>query len=167
MAKRLGARQIGIEKTGSGEYAVWPLQNYIRMNGLGYEIIELNAKRGPSQYVPLGSSQHGKDARISAALVPIYRQGLVYHNQNHPLMGTYEVQLVTFPRSKRKDLIDAAAYMVGMMEVGERYFASSSIDIDSKDKKVKETAGLDAAHEDAALEALYGTKLNASWRRSI
>jgi hypothetical protein len=152
MALRLGAHYIGLEKTGSGEYATWPLENYIRMQGLPLQVVELNARRGPSQYIPVGSSKPGKDARIGAALVPLYRQRLVYHNSKCPEIGRLEQQLTRYPRGKEKDIIDALAYIVGMMDIGERFFAHN---FQITEKCVQEFAFLDAEKEDRALADLY------------
>jgi hypothetical protein len=42
--------------------------------------------------------------------------------------GPIEAQLLSFPRCKRFDAIDAEAYVVELLEHGERYFYSDSDD---------------------------------------
>ncbi len=64
-----------------------------------------------------------KEDRI-AALVPLYRQGLIWHNKN--ISGPLEAQLLSFPNSKRFDLMDAFAYIVELLEKGDRYFFPKS-----------------------------------------
>mgnify|MGYP007069090301 CR=1 FL=1 len=55
-------------------------------------------------------------------LVPFYRMGYVYHNP--AVAPILEQQLLTYPRSKRWDVMDAFAYVIEMLEIGERYFSS-------------------------------------------
>jgi hypothetical protein len=123
MAKSLGARVVGVEITGSNEYIEWPWKNEILNRGQQVEFVPLKATAGPSQYIPKGSSQHGKDSRISNALVPLYRGHKVFHPKDHPLLEKFELQLLHFPYSGRKDLIDAFSYIAGMMHKGDRYLA--------------------------------------------
>lgn len=123
MCARLGARVLGVEKTGSGEWITWPYMNEIRRQGLNLEFIALSARKGPSQYVPKGSADFGKDSRIGHALVGMYRRHQIYHDRLHPITPVVEEQLLYFPRSKKKDVIDALAYVAGIMDAGERYFS--------------------------------------------
>lgn len=123
MAKSIGARVIGVEVTGSNEYIEWPWKNEILNRGQLVEFVPLKATAGPSQYIPKGSTQHGKDSRIGNALVPLYRGHKVYHPKNHPLLEKLELQLIQFPYSGKKDLIDALSYIAGMMHKGDRQLA--------------------------------------------
>jgi phage terminase large subunit-like protein len=106
MADRLGARTIGIEVTSLNEFITYPLRTEMLRQKRYYNIVELKARAS-------------KEERISA-LVPFYRLGFVYHNRN--TCNVLETQLLSFPRSKRDDVMDALAYVVEMLEVGERYF---------------------------------------------
>ena len=63
-----------------------------------------------------------KELRVKE-LVPYYRQGYIYHNASCATMKKYESQLLMFPRSKLWDLMDCAAYIIEMLELGERYFS--------------------------------------------
>lgn len=124
MAKSIGARVVGVEVTGSGEYVEWPWKNEILARGMNVEFVPLKATAGPSQYIPKGSTQHGKDSRIGQALVPLYNGHKVFHPHGHPLTEKLELQLLQYPYSERKDLIDALSYIAGMMHKGERYLGS-------------------------------------------
>lgn len=107
MADRLHARVIGIEVTGLNEFILHPFKNYMmQRGGRMFEIIELKAR--------------GKKEERIAALVPYYRLGRVFHNKN--VTAPLEAQLLSFPRSKYDDVMDAVAYSVEMLEKGERYF---------------------------------------------
>ena len=71
-----------------------------------------------------------KEDRI-AALVPFYRQGYVFHNRS--CCGGLEAQLLSFPRSRLFDIMDALAYIIEMMELGDRYFdPPEEEDVDSE-----------------------------------
>lgn len=106
MADRLGARTIGIEVTSLNEFITYPLRTEMLRQKRYYNIVELKARAS-------------KEERISA-LVPFYRLGFVYHNKQN--CAVLENQLMSFPRSKKDDVMDALAYVVEMLEVGERYF---------------------------------------------
>jgi hypothetical protein len=127
MARRIGARVVGVEVTGSGEYVEWPWKSAILERGLQVEFVPLKATAGPSQYIPKGSTQHGKDSRIGNALVPLYNGRKIFHPHGHPLVQKLELQLLEYPYSSRKDLIDALSYVAGMMHKGDRYFANKSL----------------------------------------
>ncbi len=63
-----------------------------------------------------------KELRVKE-LVPYYRQGYIYHNASCVNMKKLEAQLLMFPRSKLWDIMDAEAYIIEMLELGERYFS--------------------------------------------
>jgi len=112
MIQRLKARALGVEVTSLNEFITQPFKNELSRQGIMWcEFIELKARGG----VNSGS----KENRIRA-LVPYYRQGLIYHNPTacHGL----EAQLLAFPRSKRWDIMDALAYVVEMLDIGDRFF---------------------------------------------
>jgi phage terminase large subunit-like protein len=122
MADRLGAKVIGIEVTSLNEFITYPMKTEMIRQGRYYDIVELKAR---------GS----KEDRISS-LVPFYRMGFVYHNKR--VCAPLEKQLLSFPRSKKDDIMDALAYVVEMLEMGERYF----IPADTPDKIEDEYKGL-------------------------
>ena len=106
LAKAFNVRVIAIEVTALHEYIVYPIKTEMMRQGLNYEIVELQARAK-------------KEDRI-AQLVPLYRRGLIFHNE--ACCAPLEAQLLSFPRSKRFDCMDAFAYIVGLLEKGERYF---------------------------------------------
>ena len=112
MVKRLHARILAIEVTSLNEFIVQPIKNEMRARGIFPLFMELNA-RGK------------KEDRVSS-LVPFYRQGYIYHNPSccHGL----EAQLMSFPRSKKWDIMDAEAYIVEILELDQYYF--DPIDMD-------------------------------------
>ncbi len=112
MATRLGARVIGIEVTSLNEFITYPVRNEILRRGMCFELIELKARAK-------------KEDRVKA-LIPFYRQGLVYHNKG--LCNVLEGQLLSFPRSEYWDVMDATAYIVEMLEIGERYMSTQGPD---------------------------------------
>jgi len=107
MAQRLNARVIGLEVTSLHEFITFPFRNEMMQRGQFYEIIELKAR---------GS----KEERI-ASLVPLYRKGMISHNIH--TCTRLESQLLSFPRAQYDDCSDAFAYIVEMMELGQRFFA--------------------------------------------
>jgi hypothetical protein len=106
MSARLGAGVVGIEVTSLNEFITQPIKNEMSKRGQYFQLIELKAR--------------GKKEDRIAALVPFYRQGYVFHNKQ--CCGGLEGQLLSFPRSRLWDIMDALAYVVEMMEIGERYF---------------------------------------------
>lgn len=118
MADRIGARVIGIEVTSLNEFITYPLRTEMIRQRRYYDIVELKARAS-------------KEERISA-LVPFYRLGFIYHNKG--VCGALEKQLLSFPRSKKDDIMDALAYVVEMLELGERYFIPSDSEKDIEDE---------------------------------
>ncbi|MCK4814577.1 hypothetical protein KA005_02310 [bacterium] len=65
-----------------------------------------------------------KELRVKE-LVPYYRGGYIYHNASCATIKKLEQQLLMFPRSALWDLMDCLAYIIEMLELGERYFSPS------------------------------------------
>ncbi len=114
MVERLRARVVGIEVTSLNEFITYPFKNEMARRNVNIQLVELQARGGHGT----GKGQ-GKLRRI-AALGPYYRRGEVYHNRT--ACGALEIQLLGFPMSKKKDVMDAFAYIVEMLEKGMRYF---------------------------------------------
>lgn len=106
MAERIRARTIGVEVTSLNEFIIFPLKNEMLRRGKFYELVPLHARKSKLERI--------------GALVPFYRQGSMYHNK--ACAGALEAQLLWFPKSKRIDIADALAYIVQLLEEGERYF---------------------------------------------
>lgn len=111
MAKRLGAKVIGIEETSLNEFIKQPIKNEMFRRGDFYELVWLKPRGGEK-----------KEHRVKE-LVPYYRGGYIYHNASCATMKLLEHQLTMFPRSALWDIMDALAYIVQMLELGERYFS--------------------------------------------
>ena len=111
MGIRLDAKVLGIEETSLNEFIRQPIKNEMFKRGKFFELIWLKARGGMK-----------KELRIKE-LVPYYRQGYIYHNAACPVMKKLEQQLMMFPRSKLWDLMDCLAYIIEMLELGERYFS--------------------------------------------
>jgi hypothetical protein len=135
MADRLGARVIGVEVTSLNEFITYPLKTEMIRRGLHFEIVELKARSE-------------KEERIRA-MRPFYRLGFVYHNNR--ISAPLEAQLLSFPHSRRLDIMDAEAYFVELLEKGERYF------LPSDDRE-------DPAEVEKEYEALENEPAFESWR---
>lgn len=107
MADRIGARTIGYEVTSLNEFITYPFTTEMIKRRRFYQLVELKARAS-------------KEERI-AMLVPFYRMGYVFHNP--AISPILEQQLLAYPRSKRWDVMDALAYIIELLELGERYFS--------------------------------------------
>ena len=123
MAQMLGAKVLGIEETSLNEFIKQPIKNEMFKRGSFYELIWLKARGGMK-----------KEHRVKE-LVPYYRGGYIYHNASCASIKKLEQQLLMFPRSALWDLMDAEAYLIEMLELGERYFSPS--DFDTKDDEAE------------------------------
>lgn len=121
MADRLGVRVIGVEVTSLNEFITYPFKTEMVRRGRYYDIVELKAR---------GS----KEDRIGA-LVPFYRLGYVFHNSS--CCAVLEAQLLSYPRSKKDDVMDAVAYVVEMLELGERYFVPDDSVFESTEENIE------------------------------
>lgn len=82
---------------------------------LGYRLKEMMKERGHA--IPITELSHaGANAKSKAeriqALEPRYAVGTIFHNKNIRHMGTLEMELKRFPRSKTDDVADALASML-------------------------------------------------------
>ncbi len=117
MKARLRVHTIGIEVTGLEEFIRQPLVNEMIKRKQPFEPVWLKARGGGAED---GAGRgKGKIKRI-ATLVPFYRMGYIFHNKS--CCSVLESQLLSFPRSKRFDVMDALAYVIEMLELGDRYF---------------------------------------------
>jgi len=129
MADRIGTCNIGIEVTSLNEFVTYPFQTYLKTKTKYYNLVELKAR--------------GKKEERIAALVPFYRIGAIYHNVNLAIRGPLETQLVSFPRSKEDDVMDAFAYMIKMFDIGERFFSTEPEDIEDEYKELEDLPPMD------------------------
>uniref|UniRef100_A0A6M3IJ64 Putative terminase n=1 Tax=viral metagenome TaxID=1070528 RepID=A0A6M3IJ64_9ZZZZ len=111
MGIRLNAKVLGIEETSLNEFIRQPIKNEMFRRGSFFELIWLKARGGMK-----------KELRVKE-LVPYYRGGYIYHNKTCATVKKLEQQLLMFPRSRLWDLMDCLAYIIEMLELGERYFS--------------------------------------------
>lgn len=118
MGQMLGAKVLGIEETSLNEFIKQPIKNEMFRRGAFFELIWLKARGGMK-----------KELRVKE-LVPYYRGGYIYHNASCTGIRKLEQQLLMFPRSALWDLMDCEAYLVQMLELGERYFSPKEDPLD-------------------------------------
>jgi predicted phage terminase large subunit-like protein len=111
MGINLNAKVLGIEETSLNEFIRQPIKNEMFKRGKFFELVWLKARGGMK-----------KEHRVKE-LVPYYRQGYIYHNASCHTIKKLEQQLLMFPRSALWDLMDSLAYIIEMLELGERYFS--------------------------------------------
>lgn len=126
LVARYKARILAVEVTSLNEFIVQPIKNEMRSRSVFPLLVQLNAR--------------GKKEERIAWLAPYYRQGYIYHNKT--ACGKLEQQLLTFPRSKKFDVMDAAAYIVEVMEKEGMYFDPMDLpeDISEYDELENEAA---------------------------
>lgn len=117
MAQMLGAKVLGIEETSLAEFIKQPIKNEMFRRGSFFELVWLKARGGAETERGKGKPQRIKE------LVPYYRGGYIYHNASCATIKRLEQQLLMFPRSALWDLMDCEAYIIEMLELGERYFS--------------------------------------------
>jgi hypothetical protein len=69
-------------------------------------------------------------------MAPNYRLGYMYHNKDN--CGQLESQLVSFPRSKLWDVMDATAYINKVMDELSYYFDPPDSDNDDSEVEFEE-----------------------------
>lgn len=106
MVKRFNAVILAVEVTSLEQFIVQPFKNQMLQKGIHPRFLELKAI--------------GKKEERVATLAPHYRHGYIYHNR--AVCGKLETQLLGFPKSKRWDVMDAAAYISKIMEEEGQYF---------------------------------------------
>jgi len=113
---------LGVEVTSLEEHITYPIKNYQMMHKkTGIELVQLKARGGKGELGGVTGSKVGR----ARGVIPLYQQGLIYHNES----GTAELeaQALSFPRPKRWDVLDCAAYIPQMLEVGLRYIHPASM----------------------------------------
>jgi len=106
------ARTIGFEVTGLNEFITYPITNEMHRRGLSFDLIELKAR--------------GKKEDRVRTLLPFYKRGDIHHNLHGEGIEALELQLLSFPRSLKWDIMDALAYIVELLDSGELYFLPDS-----------------------------------------
>ena len=112
MAIRFKTAIVGIEVTGLNNFVTFPFHQYIATQRHYVNLVEIKAIKE-------------KNLRV-AALVPLYRMGTIYHNEDLHVRGSLEAQLLSFPYSKYWDVMDCFANCIEMFDIGERNFTYQS-----------------------------------------
>jgi len=125
-AARWRARAIGVEVTGAEEQITYPIKNEMLMRRQICHLEELRAK--------------GKKEHRAATMLPYYRMHRIFHEKS--IAPLIELPLMSFPRCKKWDVIDAASYLPKMLDAGKLYLQSDDFgDVGSLDefyRKLKE-----------------------------
>jgi predicted phage terminase large subunit-like protein len=126
MGQMLGAKVLGVEETSLNEFIKQPIKNEMFRRGSFFELVWLKTRGGMK-----------KELRVKE-LVPYYRGGYIYHNASCQTIKKLEQQLLMFPRSALWDLMDCLAYVIEMLELGERYFSpkENPLDIEAEYKEL-------------------------------
>jgi hypothetical protein len=122
MAMRLNAKAIGIKMTSLNEFIMYPIRTEMIKRKMMFDLIEL-------------PERSDKDARINC-MSPFYRMGYIYHNE--ACCEQLEMQLLSHPKSKRKDIMDAEASFIEMFDIGERFFVPKEGDDDDPEEEYKD-----------------------------
>ncbi len=126
MCLRLRAPVCGVEVTGLGLYATQGLKNEIARRGLGIKVVELHA--------PGGRNAPTKEDRVRQ-LLNYYRPGMVLHNSR--CCSALEEQLLTFPRPREWDVMDAWSYLIELFERAERWMVPDRLILANDEKTLK------------------------------
>ncbi len=113
MAVRFKTSVIGLEVTGLNNFVTFPFNQYIATQKHYINLVEIKALKE-------------KSLRI-AALVPFYRMGAVYHNEDLHVRGSLETQLLSFPYSKYWDVMDCFANCIDLFDIGGRSFTQQPL----------------------------------------
>lgn len=124
LCTRYKIRVLGLEVNSLNEYITFPLKTFLLKKSLFLDIVDLK---------PRTQAGAGEDPKVHRAkmLIPFYRQGIIYHNRT--IAGLIETPLLSFPRPRKWDAIDTAAYVIQMLEQGDRFFTQDNIDPDNLD----------------------------------
>ena len=121
MADKIHTPNIAIEVTSLNEFITYPLRAYLAKKYRHYNIIELKAR--------------GKKEDRIKSMVPFYRLGTVFHNDDIEIYGPLESQLLVFPNGKLVDAIDAESYFVEAFDLGEKLFSMELGDLDDETRQ--------------------------------
>jgi len=147
-AARWKARAIGVEVTGSEEQIMYPLRNEMLMRRQMFILEELKAR--------------GKKEERAATMLPFYRMHRVFHEES--IASLIELPLMSFPRCKRWDVIDAASYLSKMLNLGKLYLHSTDFgdakSLEDYYKKLKEEDERSGKYQHEACPSPF---MNNSW----
>jgi hypothetical protein len=105
-------RILGIETVTLEDWIVQLFRKHLATRGVNFRLEELRGQGARGNV-------EAKDARIGA-MSDYYRDGWIYHNPT--CCAPLEQQLLSFPRSKLRDLMDAESNFIYLMEQGKLMF---------------------------------------------
>jgi len=105
-------RVLGIETVSLEEWITQLFRTHMAKRALVFRLVELRGKGAKGNV-------EAKDARIGA-MADYYRSGWMYHNPT--CCAPLEQQLLSFPRSRLRDMMDAESNFIYMMEQGKLMF---------------------------------------------
>jgi len=129
MADRIGAFVLAPEVSGLEDFIIHPIRDAMLERNKHYVILPIHPRQGK------------KSAKRSAGLIPMYRNGHIFHNK--ATCGALEKYLLQWPRPSSWDIIDALANMIAAFEEGGRYFSFVGDDEEDAKKIEAEYAELD------------------------
>lgn len=134
MCHRLHAKVLGVEVTTLNEFITYPIKNDMARAGVWVQLVELKPRMK-------------KTDRIKQ-LVPFYRQGMVMHNK--ACCAALEDQLISFPHSSRDDIMDALAYTIELLDLGEKFFYAeeTQAEVDQEYQELEELQELEEEEPD-------------------
>ncbi len=121
-AMRWGAKVLGVEVTSLNEWITYPIINEMVRTNRNIQLLELKAR--------------GKKEDRSGAMLPYYRRKQVFHNQ--AIADLIEIPLLSWPRCKKWDTIDAMSYLPEALKLGDRYLLAAGSDKNYTDESVYE-----------------------------
>ena len=146
MAQKPNISVLGVEVTSLHEFITYPILNELSRNKLHHvELIELHARGG--------GDEKGKAKRVRS-LISFYRDGMIWHNE--AVCAPLEQQLLSFPRSKLWDIMDALGYMPEILQRGQRFMMYEMAEASGESLE----SMLEVEREYAELEGLYNSPLN-------
>ena len=144
MAARINAHVLAYEVTGLNEFISYPLKNHMLTSGLIFTYIELKARKGT------GGPQSGKIARVSS-MAPMYKAGYVYHKYGNTCQQL-EGQLMSFPKSKKWDIMDIIGYITELLDSGNLFFTPEEDYVNQSIAARKEMEELDKMYNEPAFD---------------
>ena len=144
VAARINAKILAYEITGLNEFISYPLKNAALTKGLMFTFVELKARKGTD------GPHSGKTARISS-MAPMYKGGYVYHRTG-AMCQPLEAQLLSFPKSKRWDIMDIIGYITALLDSGELFFAPDGDDSSQLEAAQVELKELEDMYNDPPLD---------------
>lgn len=106
MLERCNATAIAPEITGSESFIMYLYQSEL-----------IRRKKPYISLVPI--KPRDEKAKRAGALIPLYKQGIVWHNREK--CRALEQQMLSFPKPRRWDMLDAVAHLIPVFYSGDRY----------------------------------------------